>query len=191
MARGAGDRIDHYELVSILGVGGMGEVWLARDLQLERMVALKLLPPDIARDTTRHSRFAREARAASALSHPNVCTIFALGEIEPGRPFLAMEYVDGQTLRRRMASGIVPTRETVRIGIAVASALGAAHSHGIVHRDIKPENVMIRSDGLVKVLDFGLAKLVAPSDRYDQRSTEGSAVTHPGWDRRYRRLHVT
>ena len=180
MARGAGNRIDHYELVSILGVGGMGEVWLARDLQLERMVALKLLPPDIARDTTRHSRFAREARAASALSHPNVCTIFALGEVEPGRPFIAMEYLDGQTLRRRMASGIVPTREAVRIGIAVASALGAAHSHGIVHRDIKPENVMIRRDGLVKVLDFGLAKLVAPSDRYDQRSTEGSAVTHLG-----------
>jgi serine/threonine protein kinase/Tol biopolymer transport system component len=158
----------------------MGEVWLARDLQLERMVALKLLPPDIARDTTRHSRFAREARAASALSHPNVCTIFALGEAEPGRPFLAMEYVDGQTLRRRMASGVVSTRETVKIGIAVASALAAAHSQGIVHRDIKPENVMIRSDGLVKVLDFGLAKLIAPSDRYDQRSTEGSAVTHPG-----------
>jgi len=158
----------------------MGEVWLARDLQLERMVALKLLPPDIARDTTRHSRFAREARAASALSHPNVCTIFALGEIEAGRPFLAMEYVDGQTLRRRMAAGIVSTRETVKIGIAVASALSAAHSHGIVHRDIKPENVMIRKDGLVKVLDFGLAKLVAPSDRYDQRSTEGTAVTHPG-----------
>ena len=157
-----GARLDAYEIVRPLGSGGMGEVWLATEVRLGRKVALKLLPADLTRDPSRVLRFEQEARAASALSHPNVCTIHALGETGDGQHYIAMEYVEGETLRQRLATTRLSIREALDIAIQVAAALSAAHAAGIVHRDIKPENVMLRPDGFVKVLDFGLAKL-APS----------------------------
>src|SRR5918994_5367813 len=156
-----GTRLDNYEIVRALGAGGMGEVWLAKDLRLERHVALKLLPLDLTSDPTRVKRFEQEARAASALNHPNVCTIHALGVADDGRHYIAMEYVEGQTLRERLTRGALKRKEMLDIAIQIASALTAAHAAGVVHRDLKPENVVLRPDGFVKVLDFGLAKLVA------------------------------
>ncbi len=159
MPLGPGSRLDAYELVRPLGAGGMGEVWLATETKLGRNVALKLLPRDLTGDPGRVSRFEQEARAASALNHPNVCTIHALGETPDGQHYIAMEHVEGETLRKRLAGAHSTIREALDIAIQVASALTAAHAAGIVHRDIKPENVMLRPDGFVKVLDFGLAKL--------------------------------
>ena len=157
-----GSRLDAYDIVRPLGSGGMGEVWLATEMRLGRKVALKVLPADLTRDPLRVDRFEQEARAASALNHPNVCTIHALGETADGQHYIAMEYVEGETLRRRLSNGQLSIREALDIAIQVAAALSAAHAAGVIHRDIKPENVMLRPDGLVKVLDFGLAKL-APS----------------------------
>jgi eukaryotic-like serine/threonine-protein kinase len=157
-----GTRLDAYEIVRLLGSGGMGEVWLATEVRLGRKVALKLLPPDLTREPSRVLRFEQEARAASALSHPNVCTILALGETSDGLRYIAMEYVEGQTLRTQLGRTRLSIRAALDIAVQVAAALSTAHASGIVHRDIKPENVMVRPDGLVKVLDFGLAKL-APS----------------------------
>jgi eukaryotic-like serine/threonine-protein kinase len=153
-----------YQLVERLGAGGMGEVWLATEVRLGRKVALKVLPSDLTRDPLRVERFEQEARAASALNHPNVCTIHAVGETGDSQHYIAMEYVEGETLRQRLATGRLSIREAIEIAIQVAAALNAAHAAGIVHRDIKPENVMLRPDGFVKVLDFGLAKL-APLGR--------------------------
>src|SRR5918993_1909388 len=159
-----GTRLGGFEILRAIGAGGMGEVYLARDATLDRMVALKLLPADVTSDAQRVARFEREARSASALSHPNVCVVHALGATEEGRRFIAMEYVEGRTLRERLSPDHAPAalREVLDITIQVAGALGAAHAPGIVHRDLKPENVMVRPDGLVKVLDFGLAKLAPP-----------------------------
>lgn len=157
-----GERLDAYEIVRPLGSGGMGEVWLATERRLGRKVALKLLPADLIRDPSRVLRFEQEARAASTLNHPNVCTILAVGETGDGLRYIAMEYVEGETLRQRLAGTRLSIRAALDLAIQVASALSAAHASGIVHRDIKPENVMLRPDGFVKVLDFGLAKL-APS----------------------------
>jgi len=164
MALSPGSRLDAYEIVRPLGSGGMGEVWLATEVRLGRKVALKVLPADLTQDTLRVHRFEQEARAASALNHPNVCTVLALGETADGQHYIAMEYVEGQTLRQRLSTSRLTIRESLDIAIQVAAALSAAHAAGIVHRDIKPENAMIRPDGFVKVLDFGLAKLapVAP-----------------------------
>lgn len=154
----AGQRINHYEILAAIGEGGMGEVYLARDTKLGRRVALKLLPDYFASDAHRMRRFRQEARAASVLSHPNVCVIHEVGETEDGRPFLTMEYVEGPTLRQRMAKGM-KLREALDVAAQIADALNAAHDAGIVHRDIKPENIILRPDGYAKVLDFGLAKL--------------------------------
>jgi eukaryotic-like serine/threonine-protein kinase len=154
-----GARFGAYEVVARLGSGGMGDVCLARDLTLERMVALKLLPASLTRDPGRVARFRQEARAASALNHPNVCTIHALGETPDGRQFIAMEHIAGETLRQRLTTSHPSVQEVLDIAVQVASALSAAHAAGVVHRDLKPENVMLRPDGLVKVVDFGLAKL--------------------------------
>lgn len=137
----------------------MGEIWLARELKLERMVALKVVRADLTQDSKRVTRFRQEARAASALNHPNVCTIYALGDTPDGRQFIAMEHIAGATLRQRLADGRLSTREALDIAVQVASALSSAHVAGIVHRDLKPENVMLRPDGFVKLVDFGLAKL--------------------------------
>ena len=182
MSLAPGVRLDNYEIIRPLGAGGMGEVYLARDTNLNRTIAIKVLPPDVTADPHRVARFEQEARAASALNHPNVCTIHGLGRMEDGRRFIAMEYVDGQTLRERLTRGSLKRKELLDIGIQIASALTAAHAAGVVHRDLKPENVMLRPDGFVKVLDFGLAKLVAmESDptlptRTAARTDAGTAV---------------
>jgi len=154
----AGDSIGHYQVVSLLGVGGMGQVYLAEDAKLRRKVALKLLPASYTRDESRLRRFQQEARAASALNHPNILTIHELGEVN-GEQFIATEFVEGETLRERLQRAPLNLAETLDVAVQIAGALAAAHKAGIVHRDIKPENIMLRHDGYVKVLDFGLAKL--------------------------------
>ena len=161
-----GESLGDYQLLTLLGAGGMGEVWAAHQQTLGRRVALKLLPEEVTRDPSRISRFEQEARAASALNHPNVAHIYALGQTADGQRYIAMELVEGETLRARLRSGHLPLPEAIRFAVQVAAALTAAHAVGVIHRDIKPENVMIRPDGFIKVLDFGLAKLVAssPSD---------------------------
>jgi serine/threonine protein kinase len=156
-----GKRLGRFEILSLLGAGGMGEVYLAKDEQLGRRVALKLLPKEFTSHSDRLQRFEREARAASALNHPNIITIHDIGETE-GIHFIATEYIEGEMLRRRIGRGRVPLAEAVEIALQVANALDIAHSAGIIHRDIKPENIMQRPDGYVKVLDFGLAKLTEP-----------------------------
>src|SRR6266436_1833898 len=153
--------LSHYRVVSKLGEGGMGEVFLAEDTRLRRRVALKVLPENVAADANRLLRFEREAFAASGLNHPNILTIFEFGAAGKTH-FLASEFVEGVSLRERMRRPGMTVTETLEIAIQIASALQAAHEAGIIHRDIKPDNVMIRTDGYVKVLDFGLAKLSEP-----------------------------
>ncbi len=162
-----GTRIDHYDLIALLGSGGMGEVYLARDEKLNRKIALKLLPPVFTINHERLRRFQQEARAASALNHPNIITIYEIGQVEE-RHFIATEFVDGKTLRERLKNPPLDFHESLDIAIQVCSALGAAHRKGIVHRDIKPENIMVRHDGYVKVLDFGLAKLAVQSEQANE-----------------------
>ncbi|HSB10276.1 MAG TPA: protein kinase [Blastocatellia bacterium] len=152
-----GRRVGHYEIQSLIGAGGMGEVYLARDLKLDRPVALKILPAEFIQDEAQLQRFEREARAASALNNPNIITIHEIGQ-EGELHYIATEFIQGQTLRQKLATGPLQPREVIEVGSQIATALSAAHSAGIIHRDIKPENVMVRDDGLVKVLDFGLAK---------------------------------
>ena len=165
-----GEEVGHYDVIRQLGKGGMGEVYLALDRSLGREIALKVLPADyLTRD--RVQRFHQEARAASALNHPNIVTIYEISQIE-GRHFIATEFIDGETLRQRLHRGQLTVIEALQIAIQVAEALAAAHRAGIVHRDVKPENIMLRTDGYVKVLDFGLAKLVGQSES----TTEAGAV---------------
>jgi len=154
-----GDRFNQYQIIARLGAGGMGEVYLAEDSRLRRKVALKFLPVILTKDKSHLRRFEVEARAVAALSHPNVCTIHEVIETEDGRHCIVMEYIEGMTLRERMMKGAMQVNEALEIAVQIASALSSAHERGIVHRDIKPENVMLRGDGYVKVLDFGLAKL--------------------------------
>ena len=162
-----GQIFSHYQIESMIGKGGMGEVYLAVDKLLNRKIALKLLPADYTQDKERLRRFQQEAQAASALNHPNILTIHEIGNIEEQR-FIATEFVDGQTLRQRFHRESLTLQEVFEIAIQIASALSAAHQAGIVHRDIKPENIMLRPDGYVKVLDFGLAKLTEQNDRAPQ-----------------------
>ncbi|HUJ50835.1 MAG TPA: protein kinase [Bryobacteraceae bacterium] len=158
-----GAAIAHYRIVSLLGQGGMGAVYLADDTRLGRRVALKILPPEMAADPERMQRFVQEARLASALTHPNVATIYEIGR-DKDLWFLAMEYVEGRPLTDRIRQGPLKTPEIVAIGLEIADALDDAHSKGIVHRDIKPANLMLTPRGHVKILDFGLAKQAAPTD---------------------------
>ena len=158
-----GTRLGHYEVLTLLGKGGMGEVYLAQDVRLGRRVALKVLPAASAGDQDSLARFIREARAASALNHPNIITIHDIGDAA-GTHFIACEFVDGRTLRDAARSAKLDVATVVDIGIQVTSALAEAHRAGIVHRDLKPDNVMIRQDGLVKLLDFGIARLARPAD---------------------------
>jgi len=154
----SGEFIGRYRILRKLGEGGMGEVYLAEDTQLDRRVAVKFLPSQMACQTQHRQRFLSEAKAASALNHPNVCVIHEVGETPDGRPFIAMEYIEGGMLDARLLRGVLPLQELVAIGVQVADALEAAHSKGIVHRDIKPSNISVDQRGRVKVLDFGLAK---------------------------------
>jgi serine/threonine protein kinase len=163
MALEAGTRLGRYEIRSQLGTGGMGEVYLAQDTMLDRAVALKILPPNLAEDNDRMGRFVREAKSASALNHPNIITIHEIGEID-GLHFIATEYIEGETLKSRLETESLSLKSTLDIALQVVSALDAAHRTGIVHRDVKPDNIMVRRDGIAKVLDFGLLKLTA-SDR--------------------------
>lgn len=178
-----GRRLGEYEVLRFLGKGGMGEVYLARDPSLDRMIALKLLLPDFTGDEARVSRFVREAKAVSALNHPNIITIHEIGEAD-GRRYIATEFIEGQTLRRQLSARQLKMSDKVEIVLQIAQALDAAHNAGIIHRDIKPENVMVRPDGLVKVLDFGLAKLtetaVTQSEFDTQVTSDASFKTGPG-----------
>ncbi|MFP5247463.1 MAG: serine/threonine-protein kinase, partial [Thermoanaerobaculia bacterium] len=149
------ETLGHYKILSLLGAGGMGEVYLAEDPRLGRRVAIKILPDSVSRDSEAKRRLLREARAVAALDHPNVCTIHEVGEHE-GRPYIVMQYVEGETLHERMQHTAMTLGEIVDIGAQVAAALEEAHAHGIVHRDIKPPNIILTARGLVKVLDFGL-----------------------------------
>jgi serine/threonine-protein kinase len=155
-----GTKLGRYEIRSQVGAGGMGEVYLAQDTMLDRKVALKILPPALAEDKDRMNRFVREAKLASALNHPNIITIHEIGEID-GVHFIATEYIEGETLTAQLQRDSLSLKSTLEISLQVASALDAAHRAGIVHRDIKPDNIMVREDGIVKVLDFGLVKLTA------------------------------
>ncbi|HEX6649334.1 MAG TPA: UvrD-helicase domain-containing protein [Pyrinomonadaceae bacterium] len=156
--------IAHYRIMEPIGAGGMGAVYKAYDNKLERVVALKLLPPEYVSQQDRRRRFFQEARAASALNHPHILTIYEVGEDE-GRPYIAMEYVAGETLRQKIKNNGLQLRETLDIAIQIAAGLERAHELGIIHRDLKPENLMLSRDGYAKILDFGLAKLVAERDR--------------------------
>ncbi len=166
MALAAGTRLGRYEIRAQLGAGGMGEVYLVQDMQLERTIALKVLPDEFASDRQRMHRFVQEAKAAAALNHPNIAHIYEIGEAD-GTSFIAMEFIDGETLRQLLKQGQLSFTAILDITIQIASALAAAHEAGIVHRDIKPDNVMLRRDGLVKVLDFGLVKLTEPQSTTD------------------------
>jgi serine/threonine protein kinase/tetratricopeptide (TPR) repeat protein len=176
-----GELIGHYRIESLIGIGGMGEVYLARDERLGRKVALKLLPERLTADETQLSRFKTEARAASALNHPNILTVYEIGA-EGNRQFIAAEFIEGMTLRASLACGRMNPKAALEIAVQVASALAAAHEAGVVHRDIKPENIMLRPDGYVKVLDFGIAKLTEQRPASDHYEVGTTAVleTRPG-----------
>ena len=176
-----GKLIGHYRIESLIGVGGMGEVYLARDERLGRKAALKLLPDSLTTDETQLSRFKNEARTASALNHPNILTVYEIGS-EGNVQFIATEFIEGVTLRAAIASGRMSAHTALEIAVQVASALAAAHDAGVVHRDIKPENIMLRPDGYAKVLDFGIAKLTEQRPASDDRSIETTALlqTRPG-----------
>lgn len=159
-----GQSVGHYQVISLIGAGGMGEVYLAEDTRLGRKIALKVLTTHFTLDSERLRRFQQEARAASALNHPNILTIHEIGQMD-SRHFMVTEFIEGETLRQRMAKSLMTVPEALRIASHIASALAAAHVAGIVHRDIKPENIMLREDGIIKVLDFGLAKLTDSKTR--------------------------
>ncbi|MEO8218986.1 MAG: serine/threonine-protein kinase, partial [Acidobacteriota bacterium] len=175
----AGTLISHYRIHSRSGAGGMGEVYLAEDMRLGRKVAIKLLPPESVADTQAARRLIREARAAATLDHQNICSIYDVGEAD-GRTFIVMQYIEGKTLAARMGRKPLEMTEAIETALQIAHALAEAHSHGIIHRDIKPQNIMITERGLVKVLDFGLAKVLAERGGSDSDAATDSFLTQAG-----------
>src|SRR5215204_3536610 len=176
------EKIGHYKIERFLGQGGMGEVYLAADDRLQRRVALKVLTQSVVGDAERLMRFEREAQAASALNHPNILTVHEFGESD-GIHFIASEFVDGETLRQKLVAGPLELADALDFAVQVASALSTAHEAGITHRDIKPENIMVRRDGYIKVLDFGLAKLLqdeGAADSGPEDPTRALLRTEPG-----------
>src|SRR5438874_2835940 len=174
-----GNRFGAYEIVSPLGAGGMGEVYRARDSRLGREVAVKILSGNLCLDRRSIERFEQEARSASALNHPNIVTIYELGEVDT-TCYIAMELVEGEVVRDLLTTASIPLPKVIQIAAQVADGLAKAHEAGIVHRDLKPENLMVSRDGLVKILDFGLAKLEQPTDTDTTRSRQTLAGTVMG-----------
>ncbi len=179
MALSTGTRLGPYEILAPLGAGGMGEVYKAKDTRLDRTVAVKVLPSDLAADPALRARFEREARAISALAHPNICTLHDVGE-QDGQTFLVMEHLVGQTLAERLKKGPLPLDQALEVATQIADALAAAHKQGIIHRDLKPGNVMLTKTG-ARLLDFGLARLTAHGERPAIESVT-SAPTEPERD---------
>src|SRR5687767_6131888 len=172
--------ISHYRIVSRIGAGGMGEVYRAYDSRLDREVAVKMIPPDLARDEDRLRRFEQEAKATSALNHPNILTVYDIGEHD-GSPFIVAELLDGEELRGRLDEGPIPLRKTIDYAQQIVSGLSAAHERGIAHRDLKPENLFITRDDRIKILDFGLAKLRERTpDMHGSEDATKKALTDPG-----------
>jgi predicted ATPase/predicted Ser/Thr protein kinase len=174
-----GSRLGPYEIGTLLGAGGMGEVYRARDPRLDRTVAIKILPAELSADADHLRRFEREARSASALNHPNIVTIYELAQ-DGSAHFIAMELIEGQSLRQLLATGPLPIRKTIELAAQIAEGLAKAHEAGIAHRDLKPDNLMITLDGFVKILDFGLAKVATPAEERQQTRTLSSWQTQPG-----------
>ncbi|HET8826458.1 MAG TPA: protein kinase [Terriglobales bacterium] len=181
MTLATGTKLGPYEILGALGAGGMGEVYRAKDGRLGRIVAIKVLPSSFAADHERLQRFAQEARSAAALNHPNILSIFDIGDGQSGSPYVVSELLEGETLRDRLRNGPLPTRKAVEYALQTARGLAAAHEKGIVHRDLKPENLFVTEDNRVKILDFGLAKLTAPeSNGHGADAPTVQAVTEPG-----------
>jgi len=179
MALSSGTKLGPYEIQSLVGAGGMGEVYRAHDSRLDRTVAVKVLPASFSADRDRMQRFAQEARAAAALNHPNILSIFDIGD-QQGSPYVVSELLEGETLRERLRSGPLSSRKAIYYALQVARGLAAAHEKGIVHRDLKPENLFITNDGRVKILDFGLAKLIMPESSSGADAPTLHGVTEPG-----------
>src|SRR6202795_2718352 len=173
-------KLGPYEIISLLGAGGMGEVYRARDTRLRRDVAIKVLPQALSLDADRMRRFEQEALATAALNHPNILAVFDIGTSE-GSPYVVSELLEGETLRERLRSGSIAVRKALDYALQIAHGLAAAHEKGIIHRDLKPENLFVTNDGRVKILDFGLAKLTQPEDQFGRQTNLPTAAgTEPG-----------
>ena len=180
MALTAGTKLGPYEVVSLIGTGGMGEVYRVRDSRLGRDVALKILPESFAREPERLRRFEQEARAVAALNHPNILAVFDIGQ-HNGAPFLVSELLEGESLREVLDAGALPQRKTLDYGVHIAYGLAAAHEKGIIHRDLKPENIFVTKDGRIKILDFGLAKLAQNTGRRPDGITLPVRILRQAW----------